>query len=272
LAITPTRRAKWLSFASNRSGLEEAAGGRDLDVVFRHHKPPTVFAMLPATIRFKLLFGPYRTPRFKFGAIVEDEIRGKVRIFGVSDAPIPWPLAIYRPQRSVVVYGALARAIRQESVQAVAYWWGISVEKVRLVRRALGVPAFNEGSSWLWKRYSQTPAFRRMSRKAWANAGTPERRAKVAASRLGKKHPDNVRRKIAAANRQRVVTLETRRKLSAITKRLWAEGLFNLRRWTAAEIALLNELTDREVASRTGRTVKAVREKRRMLDVKEQRR
>jgi hypothetical protein len=101
--------------------------------------------------------------------------------------------------------------------------------------------------------------------KAWANAGSPERRAKVAASQLGKKRSATTRRKIAAANRGRVATIETRRKMSAGVKRLWAERPFSQRRWTTAEIAILNELTDREVAARTGRTVKAVREMRRIL-------
>jgi hypothetical protein len=52
--------------------------------------------------------------------------------------------------------------------------WGVSVEKVRLLRRALGVPAINKCSLWLLNRYAQTPAFRRKARKAWANAGSPE--------------------------------------------------------------------------------------------------
>jgi hypothetical protein len=99
-----------------------------------------LWSMLRAAVRYKLHFGPYKTPHFKLGAVVEDEIRGEVKINGVSEARVPWPLAIHRPQRSVIVYGALARAIRRESVQAVAYWWGVSVEKVRVVRRALGVP------------------------------------------------------------------------------------------------------------------------------------
>lgn len=50
--------------------------------------------MLPAAIRYKLHFGPYKTPRFKLGAYVEDEISGEVRIVGVSDARISWPLAL----------------------------------------------------------------------------------------------------------------------------------------------------------------------------------
>lgn len=46
--------------------------------------------MLPRT-RFKLYFGPYRTPRLRLGAMVQDEVRGQVRI-GVSAGRIPWPI------------------------------------------------------------------------------------------------------------------------------------------------------------------------------------
>jgi hypothetical protein len=41
------------------------------------------------TDRFRLLFGPYRTPRFRIGSFVRCEVRGEVRIVGVSDSSIP---------------------------------------------------------------------------------------------------------------------------------------------------------------------------------------
>ena len=50
--------------------------------------------MLPASTRFKLHFGPYRTPRFRIGAVVEDEVRGEVTIVGLTGARIPWPIKI----------------------------------------------------------------------------------------------------------------------------------------------------------------------------------
>ena len=42
--------------------------------------------------RFKLHFGPYKTPLFKYGSIVEDVARGDMKISGITDAPIPWPI------------------------------------------------------------------------------------------------------------------------------------------------------------------------------------
>jgi hypothetical protein len=219
--------------------------------------------MMPNRDRFKLHFGPYRTPRFKFGGVVKDEIRGEVKIIGVSDARIPWPLAHYWAQRSIVVYGSLVRAVRRESVQAVAYWWGISVEKVRLVRRALSVPVHNLGTKRLRTRYAQTPGFRRMARKAWANAGSPERRAMARTGMLGKTHPQNVRRKIGEAQLGRIQSAATRRKISEVLKR---NGTW--RRWTAEEDAIVKASSNQDAAERTGRTLTAVYHRRKLLSLK----
>jgi hypothetical protein len=113
--------------------------------------------MLPARTRYQLLFGPYRTPRFKFGATVEDEIRGKVTIVGLTDARIPWPLGLKGKARGYIVYGALAQAVRRESAQAVMYWWGVSRPWVRACRRALGVGPQNEGTLQLRILYRRRP-------------------------------------------------------------------------------------------------------------------
>ena len=80
--------------------------------------------------RFRLHFGPYRTPRFQLGKVVEDEWRGDVRIVGISNGRIPWPIGQTTRAKSLVVYGGLAKAIRCESVQAVAYWFGVTPQTV----------------------------------------------------------------------------------------------------------------------------------------------
>ena len=41
--------------------------------------------------RVKLLYGPYRMPRCKAGRLLCCRMRGKVRVRGISDAPIMWP-------------------------------------------------------------------------------------------------------------------------------------------------------------------------------------
>ncbi len=51
-------------------------------------RPQLLRAMLPAVIRYKLHFGPYRSPRFRLGAIIKDEIRGEVTIVGLTDGRI----------------------------------------------------------------------------------------------------------------------------------------------------------------------------------------
>ena len=40
---------------------------------------------LDGMLHNQLLFGPYRTPRFRIGQRVEDERRGTVRIVGLTD-------------------------------------------------------------------------------------------------------------------------------------------------------------------------------------------
>ena len=42
--------------------------------------------------RFKLYFGPYKTPRFHYGKKVWCHCRGWVKIVGLSDGKIPWPI------------------------------------------------------------------------------------------------------------------------------------------------------------------------------------
>ena len=38
------------------------------------------------------LFGPYRTPVFRFGDVVICEVRGQVELVGLTAGPVPWPV------------------------------------------------------------------------------------------------------------------------------------------------------------------------------------
>ncbi len=78
--------------------------------------------------RFRLRFGDYSTPLFRFGAIVWDEARGWVKIVGLTNGRVPWPRGGRGQERSAafVLYGALAKAVRLESNQAVALTGGAS--------------------------------------------------------------------------------------------------------------------------------------------------
>ena len=65
--------------------------------------------------RHRLHFGPYKTPRFQYGAVVQDVARGDVVIVGMTDAAIPWPLArrVDRPSGlpSLVLNCSLVKAV-----------------------------------------------------------------------------------------------------------------------------------------------------------------
>ena len=76
--------------------------------------------------RFRLRFGPYKTPRFRYGKIASCEVRGEVRIVGLSEGRIRWPIGQSRQgPLALIVFGALAKAVRRESNLAVAHWWGV---------------------------------------------------------------------------------------------------------------------------------------------------
>src|SRR5262249_53010603 len=83
---------------------------------------------------FRLL-GKYRTPRFRYGRKVFCGVRGKMVITGMTDAPIRWPVGKGgRGRHSLVVYKGLAKAVRRESNQAVAFWWGIRQSVVSVLK------------------------------------------------------------------------------------------------------------------------------------------
>ena len=97
--------------------------------------------------RFRLL-GKYRTPRFRIGRTVLCEVRGEIVITGMTDALIPWPIGKgSASRRFLIVYKGLAKAVRRESNQAVAFWWGVDPQTVTKWRKALSVRRANEGTS-----------------------------------------------------------------------------------------------------------------------------
>jgi hypothetical protein len=84
-----------------------------------------------ANARVKLLHGPYRTPRLRRGDRAFCLFRDcDVIVTGCTDARISWPrcrpLDVPRSHPSLLVNEDLARAIRNESVVAIQFWWGVS--------------------------------------------------------------------------------------------------------------------------------------------------
>src|SRR5262245_17876842 len=99
--------------------------------------------------RVRLLFGPYAMPALRLGQTVMDEARDRdVVIWRISDARIPWPIGKPKGGRAVslVVFDALADAVRNESNEAVCHWWGITGQTVSKWRKVLGVGQVTAGT------------------------------------------------------------------------------------------------------------------------------
>jgi NUMOD3 motif len=216
--------------------------------------------------RSKLHFGPYRTPRFRYGAIVTDEIRGDVQITQLSNARIPWPLAKKKGRRPTpLVNRTLARAIRLESTPAIRYWFGLTAWQASVWRSALGAEANNPGTLRLRQAHAESPWFKRAQKLGWAKARDPERIAKIAAAKRGKQRPWDVIEAMRRANLGRPLSAEHRQKMSEAHKRRGTKAPAAGRPWARWEDALLYKLPIRDVVAKTGRTEAAVKHRRKVL-------
>jgi hypothetical protein len=122
----------------------------------------------------RLLYGPYRSPKCRVGWSLECEARGRtVIVAGISDAPIQWPFARKRGNRSLILCGNLVNAVAVESVSAICHHWGVSRSVVNSWRRALGVPTNNPGTLRLKRYYIAI---------GQAASRSPESRAKMSAA------------------------------------------------------------------------------------------
>lgn len=164
--------------------------------------------------RYKLLYGPYKTPRFKLGKYVMCLARGRVRIVGITAGRIAWPIGITKRARSLVLYRDLERAVRQESVLAIRYWWGVGPSAVNKWRHVLGVTGTNAGTSELRRAHFAEPWAEQTRQKAWAKAQDPARREKIAASKLGKPRPPHVIEAMRLGRTGKPHSAETRLKMS----------------------------------------------------------
>jgi hypothetical protein len=197
--------------------------------------------------RYRLIDGPYYPPRTARGRFLICQLRGKVKVGGYSDAPIPWP-RIWR-RRSLVICGDLLRALRTESVYAVSYHWGLSRAIVSYYRQQLSIPRHNPGTYRL---------FREIVIEA---ARTPEARAKLSAATEGKRSTESPH------DRERLRRIQRRPKSKSWRKKM-SERLrrrFDLlgpyRPWAPRELAMIGTMPDRKVARRINRSLSAVRGK-----------
>jgi hypothetical protein len=82
-------------------------------------------------------------------------MRGDVKIVGLTAARIPWPKCrTDKCCRAIILYGALAEAVRRESSLAIEYWWGVGSDTVGRRRKALGVDRVTDGASALLSRWA----------------------------------------------------------------------------------------------------------------------
>jgi hypothetical protein len=225
--------------------------------------------------RFKLLFGPYRTPKVRLGRVLTCEARDdEVIVVGYSDAPIPWPVGQRRGRgaRTLVVYAGLADAVRRESNQSVAHWWGVTPQTVTKWRKALDVTRANEGTHRLHHDHALEPGVAAGRAKAKERANDPARRAKIAAAKRGKPRPAGMMEALAAADRGKRLGDETRRKMSEAHRRRGTRPPAAGEPWTPEEDELARTLPAAEVTLRTGRTLTAVYNRRIDLGVPDGRR
>jgi hypothetical protein len=182
------------------------------------------------------LIGSYSPPAVCRGDHVHCIYRDALcKVTGMHDGRIPWPRVRTLGQRGgsgLLVNDTLVKAIRTESAAALVHWFGVNAETVWRWRKAF-VPGHGK---------FRTPGSERAHQKA-SQAGAEGIKAKVWTDE----------------------ELDARAELS---KRL---GLRPPNRWTgrggwtSREVRLLFRFTDVEVAARTGRTVHAVRAKRRLV-------
>jgi hypothetical protein len=188
----------------------------------------------------KLLFGHYHAQPLKRGDRAWCEYRDcDVVVTGWTNGRIPWPLCrrVDPPggHPGFLVEEELARAVRHESALAIQYWWGVCQKSVCRWSRALGVGRMdNEGTSRL-----VTAALEHATEEAlkheWTDEEREQRRQRAVEQGLGVLPP-------TCGNRRPD-------------------------RWTPEQLALLGLMTDEELASRTGRTARAVRIMRTRLDI-----
>jgi hypothetical protein len=184
---------------------------------------------MPDADRHRLLHGPYQAPPLQRGDRATCLFRdADVIITSWTDALILWPrcrLPNTGGGSGLLVDAELARAVRTESAAAIMHWWGVSSKAIWHWRKALGVErAGTEGS-------------RRLIQAA-AEAGAAVLRGQALP-------PEQVERR-----RQRAEALNLAQHLQTGYHGPW---------WSTEELALLGKQPDEDIASRIGRTARAVR-------------
>jgi Ni/Co efflux regulator RcnB len=132
-------------------------------------------------------------------------------------------------------------------------------------RNALDVGSSNAGIRALRSDIFRHEPWAKLTRqKAWAKARDPVRREKIAAAKRGVVRPA-VMAKVRKSNIGRTLNDETRRKMSEAHRRRGTRPPKAGRSWSDHEDAMLRSLPAGDVARRTGRTLRAVYNRRSKL-------
>jgi hypothetical protein len=229
-------------------------------------------------ISYELFHGPYACPRVRMGQKVDCEYRGReVVVGGLSDGRIQWPYVRRRGARSLILFGALCRAVMLESEVAVAYHWGVSASVVSHWRRALGVSRDTPGTKRLAKHYmakletiSKSPEVRRaksigMKRKIRQGTWHPASGRAFTAEEIALLGTGSDRA-IALALGRHTKTIHWKRNELGIPPYRDPERA-NPRRFTAREIKLLGTDSDEAIATALGRNRSMITTKRIALGI-----
>jgi hypothetical protein len=236
------------------------------------------------------LIGTYAPPAVKRGERVTCLFRDRdCVVTSWTNASIPWPRVQPCEQRGgsgLWVNEILARAIRTESAEGIAYWFGVSSGVVWRWRKAFGVSgtATTPGSKKAHRRVckagaegiktkewtdeeldARSDAARRSKQSQWFGPRwTPARGVWTAAqlALLGTDH-DMVIAKRIGRTLNAVTVKRVRLKVPA-----YSECVGCGRAWTANEISLLGTDHDQVVARKTGRSVDAITWKRLSLRIR----
>jgi hypothetical protein len=215
----------------------------------------------------------YRTPTFRYGQVVGCARFGDVRIVKLSAGPIPWPIGqrVDRPatKPTMILYADLARAVRRESSLTVQRTFGVGPTSVWQRRKALGVPANNEGTMARRRDLGQTEWFREFRAKGQLKMRDPVRREKIAASKRGKPRPQHVHDAVRAANVGRPQSEETRAKRRAAHKARGTWPPAAGKAWADWEVEAVRTMTANAAVKKTGRTLIAVNNMRSKLGLRD---
>ena len=220
---------------------------------------------MPAPRYLQFRFGPYATPKVRYGSRVQCRWRGAVVIVGLSNGRLPWPIGRHGTNDSLVITCDLERAIQLESSQAVCHWFGVTAQTVRKWRRALGIGRMTPGQRARSRELFNQPWGVKAREKAWSKARDPVRRAKIAAARTGKPRPPHVIGALRRFHLGHPLPDAVKRKMSEAHRRRGTRPPKAGKAWTSAENELLGRLPPADVASQTGRTLSAVYCRRRVL-------